>query len=129
MFKIGILGSDNSHAQHFARLCNVEKVYGDEVRIEYIYGRDDDPAHTKEVAELTKIPNIVTDPKEFLGNVDAVMVVYRSGALHVPEILPFIEAGYPVWIDKPVCESVEHINMLREAVRKFNLSARAYDRL
>lgn len=120
MFRVGILGSDNSHAQHFARLCNVEKVYGDDVRIECIYGRDDDPAHTKEVAETGKIPYIANDPKEFFGKVDAVMVVYRRGALHVPEILPFIEAGLPVWLDKPVCESVEDIKILREACEKNN---------
>lgn len=120
MFRVGILGSDNSHAQHFSRLCNVEKVYGDDVRIECIYGRDDDPAHTKEVAEKGLIPYIAQDPKEFIGKVDAVMVVYRKGRLHVPEILPFIEAGYPVWIDKPVCESIEDINALRAAVEKNN---------
>ncbi|MBE7029485.1 MAG: Gfo/Idh/MocA family oxidoreductase [Clostridia bacterium] len=120
MFRVGILGSDNSHAQHFATLCNVEKAYGDDVRIECIYGRDDDPAHTKEVAEIGKIPYIAKDPKEFLGKVDAVMVVYRRGALHVPEILPFIEAGLPVWLDKPVCESLEDIEILREAVERNN---------
>lgn len=120
MFKIGILGSDNSHAQHFARLCNVEKVYGDDVRIVAIYGNDDDPNHTKEVAEKGEIPFIANNPEEFMGKVDAVMVVYRRGSLHVPHILPFIEAGYPVWIDKPVCESIEDIELLRKAVEKNN---------
>lgn len=120
MFKIGILGSDNSHAQHFARLCNVEKVYGDDVRIVAIYGNDDDPDHTKEVAEKGEIPFIANNPEEFMGKVDAVMVVYRRGSLHVPHILPFIEAGYPVWIDKPVCESIEDIELLRKAVEKNN---------
>ena len=112
MFRIGILGSDNSHAQHFARLCNVEKVYGDDVRIVAIYGNDDDPNHTKEVAEKGEIPFIANNPEEFMGKVDAVMVVYRRGSLHVPHILPFIEAGYPVWIDKPITSSPEDIDKL-----------------
>lgn len=120
MFKIGILGSDNSHAQHFARLCNVEKVYGDDVRIVAIYGNDDDPKHTKEVAEIGEIPFIAEKPEDFMGKVDAVMVVYRRGSLHVPHILPFVEAGYPVWIDKPVCETTEDIELLRKAVEKNN---------
>ncbi len=120
MFKIGILGSDNSHALHFARLCNVEKVYGDDVRIVAIYGNDDDPNHTKEVAASGEIPFIAEKPEDFMGKVDAVMVVYRRGSLHVPHILPFVEAGYPVWIDKPVCETKEDIELLRKAVEKNN---------
>lgn len=124
MIKIGILGSDNSHALAFAKLCNIPDENGkyayDDIRITAIYGRDDDPAHTKQVAEDGKIEFIAQKPEEFFGKVDAVMVVYRKGSYHVPEILPFINAGYPVWIDKPVCSSVEDIEKLRDAVIKNN---------
>ena len=55
MIHIGILGSDNSHALHFAKLCNIPDENGkytyDDIRITAIYGKDDDPAHTKQVAE------------------------------------------------------------------------------
>lgn len=124
MIKIGILGSDNSHALAFAKLCNIPDENGnylyEDVRIEAIYGRDDDPEHTKQVAEEGKIPFIAKEPAEFMGKVDAVMVVYRRGAYHVADILPFIEAGLPVWIDKPVCESTDDIKKLREACERNN---------
>ncbi|MBR4949883.1 MAG: Gfo/Idh/MocA family oxidoreductase [Clostridia bacterium] len=124
MFRIGILGSDNSHAQAFAKLCNLPDEEGnyayDDIRVVAIYGRDDDPKHTEEVAEIGKIELIAKDPKEFLGKVDAVMVVCREGAFHVPEILPFVEAGYPVWIDKPICTTLDDVKKLREACERNN---------
>lgn len=124
MIKIGILGSDNSHALAFAKLCNIPDENGkyayDDIRITAIYGRDDDPEHTKQVAAEGKIEFIAQKPEEFMGKVDAVMVVYRKGSYHVPEILPFIEAGYPVWIDKPVASSIEDIEKLKNAVIKNN---------
>ena len=122
MYRIGILGSDNSHALMFAKLCNIPDENGnylyDDARITAIYGYDDDPSHTKEVAEKGNIPMIAQSPEDFDGNVDAVMVVYRRGSLHVPHILPFVEKGYPVWIDKPIAESIEDIEKLRDAVEK-----------
>ena len=55
MFRIGILGSDNTHALHFARLCNLPDENGNynykDIRVTAIYGYDDDKAHTMEVAE------------------------------------------------------------------------------
>jgi len=124
MFRIGILGSDNSHALAFAKLCNIPDENGiynyDDVRITAIYGHDDAPEHTAEVAKEGKIEFIAKTPEEFIGKVDAVMVVNRRGSLHVPQILPFVEAGYPVWMDKPVASSTEDIEKLRIACEKNN---------
>lgn len=124
MFRIGILGSDNTHALHFAKLCNLPDENGnyiyDDVRVTALYGRDDDPQHTKTVAEQGGVEFIAQTPEEFIGKVDAVMVVNRKGSLHVPEILPFIEQGYPVWIDKPIATSMKDVAILKEACEKNN---------
>lgn len=124
MFRIGILGSDNSHALAFAKLCNFPDENGkyayDDVRICAIYGKDDDVNHTKEVAKEGNIEFIASAPENFIGKVDAVMIVNRRGSYHVPDILPFIEKGYPVWIDKPVASSVEDIEKLESACKKHN---------
>lgn len=124
MFRIGILGSDNTHALHFAKLCNLPDKNGnyvyDDVRVTALYGRDDDPKHTKAVAEQGGVEFIAQKPEDFIGKVDAVMVVTRKGSLHVPEILPFVEQGYPVWIDKPIATSMEDVKKLREACERNN---------
>ena len=122
MFRIGILGSDNSHALAFSKLCNIADADGhylyDDVRITAIYGRDDDPAHTVQVAEEGKIEFIAEKPDDFFGRVDAVMVVYRNGSYHVQDALPFLEKRIPVWIDKPIASSTADIDKLRRAWQK-----------
>lgn len=122
MFKIGILGSDNSHAARFAGICNLPSEEGryliPDARVVAIYGNDDDPAHTKEVAESCQIETIVQSPEEMMGKVDAVMVVYRDGGQHIRDILPFVKAGYPCWIDKPIAFSAEDVDALKTAMRE-----------
>ena len=121
MYKIGIVGSDNSHADAFSKLMNIrdpqtgEYNYPD-FRVEAIFGLD--PVRTKEVADKGNIPTIVNDPSEMLGMVDAVMVVFRHGDLHLPYALPFIEAGIPTWIDKPFTIKNEDCVKLVEAAKK-----------
>ncbi len=122
MFRIGILGSDNSHALAFAKLCNIPDSSGtylyNDVRITAIYGKDDAPEHTAAVAKEGKIEFLAEKPEDFFGKVDAVMVVYRKGSYHIPDILPFVEKGIPVWIDKPICSSPADVEKLKNAWKK-----------
>ncbi|MGI5899136.1 MAG: Gfo/Idh/MocA family protein [Christensenellales bacterium] len=115
MIKIGILGSDNSHALAFAKLCNLPdaKTGGheyDDVRVTHIYGHSDE--ENQNVAYEGKVANIVKDPQEMMGAVDAVMVVFRHGDLHARYALPFIRAGIPTWIDKPFTIDIEEAKLL-----------------
>lgn len=103
MIRIGIVGSDNSHAIAFSKLANLPDEKGrfryDDVRVTAIYGAEKE--RTKEVAEAGKIETICSTPEEMLPWVDAVMVVFRHGNLHYAHALPFLEAGIPTWVDKP----------------------------
>ena len=72
------------------------------------------------VAREGNIPFIAKSPDEFFGRVDAVMVIYRDGKYHLDHILPFIQRGYPVWMDKPVVASVEDVRRLCAAVKEHN---------
>lgn len=107
IIRIGIVGSDNTHAQRFPELTNIPEA-PPERRVEgaqvvAIYGHD--PARTREVAEAARIPKIVDDPREMLGQIDAAMVVFRHGGLHREYAAPFIKAGIPTFIDKPLAAS------------------------
>lgn len=123
MFKIGILGSDNSHAMNFCRICNLPDENGkyryEDVRIVAIHGHNDDPEHTKQVAKEGNIPHIVNSGSEMLGMVDAVMAVHRDGKYHLAETRPFLEKGIPVWIDKPICTTMEDAVQLKSLVTQF----------
>ena len=108
MIRIGIVGSDNSHAQAFPSLTNLQDQPADKhvdgAQVVAIWGRD--PARTQEVATAAKIPTIVSDPAEMLGKVDAAMVVFRHGGLHRQYAEPFIRAGIPTFVDKPFAVTV-----------------------
>ncbi|MCC6145021.1 MAG: Gfo/Idh/MocA family oxidoreductase [Candidatus Hydrogenedentes bacterium] len=110
-FRIGIVASDNSHAQAFSALTNLPKGKGglkiDGAIVTHICGAD--PARTKEVAEASNIPNMLTDDEKtkMIGEVDGVLCVRRHGGNHLEDVRPFLEAGIPAFVDKPLSCSVE----------------------
>jgi len=65
----------------------------------------DNPEDTQHVAEAACIPNPVADPTDVIGKVDAVVIATDIGGEHVERARPFIEAGLPVFIDKPLTDN------------------------
>lgn len=120
MIRIGIVGSDNSHADRFCELTNLERPdlpHVDGLRVVAICGAD--PKRTQEVATNGKIEKIVSGPREMVGLVDAAFVVYRHGGLHRENVLPLLEAGIPVFVDKPfACSVADAEAMLNAADRR-----------
>ena len=104
MFRLGIVGSDNSHAEAFSRLTNLDGADRiPDVQVTHIYGTDE--ARTKEVAANSKIPNIVTRSEDMIGNVDGILCVWRHASRHKGDALPFIKAGIPTFVDKPLAHT------------------------
>ena len=64
----------------------------------------DDPASAAKVAKASFIPCVVQRPEDVIGDVDAVIIATDKGWEHVDRARPFIEAGLPVFIDKPLCD-------------------------
>lgn len=121
MFRIGIIGSDNSHALAFAKLVNFpDGRTGNypfpDCRVTGIFGLD--RARTEEVASKGGIDFIADEPEGLNGKIDAAMVVFRHGGLHLKYALPFIEKGMPVWIDKPFTIKNDDARTLIEAAKK-----------
>jgi len=118
MIRIGIVGSDSSHAERFSELCNLKDIPGRArgARVVSIYGHD--PERTAQVADAGRIPRIVADPREMLGEVDAVMIVLRHGGLHCEHALPFLEARVPTFVDKPFATTVRDARKMVRAARE-----------
>jgi hypothetical protein len=98
MFRIGIIGSENSHAMAFSRIFNVENTYPD-MRVVAVGG--DIPAESEKVKAECNVDFVAQKPSDMLGKVDAVMVTARHGGRHADFARSFIEAGIPAFIDKP----------------------------
>lgn len=103
MIRIGIIGSESTHADAFSALANLPDGDGnhlyEDVRVTAIWGED--PAHTAALSQKNHIGHICAVSDEMLEEVDAVMVLGRDGSVHCGHALPFVEKGIPVWVDKP----------------------------
>jgi predicted dehydrogenase len=104
MFRIGILGSDNSHAEIFSKILNVHD-YKDflpdaNARVVALWGQEAE--RTRQVAQAGQIATIVERPEAMLGQVDAIFCVTRHGGLHLELVQPYLQAGVPAFVDKPL---------------------------
>jgi len=70
----------------------------------------DDPADAPKIATASKIENIVMRPEDVISQVDAVIIGTDDGHEHVRRARPFIEAGLPVFVDKPLAINVPDLN-------------------
>ncbi|MCX8092059.1 MAG: Gfo/Idh/MocA family oxidoreductase, partial [Verrucomicrobiae bacterium] len=70
----------------------------------------DDPADAPKVAAASKIEHVVAKPEDVIGQVDAVIIGTDDGHEHVRRARPFIEAGLPVFVDKPLAINVPDLN-------------------
>lgn len=116
MIKIGIVGSDNSHAIAYSRLANVDRVLGDRSRVVAIWGAEQQ--RTEEVAREGQIEAIVARPEDLVGRVDLAVVVDRHGDLHAEHALPFIEHGTSVYVDKPFAIKLDDCTEMLAAARR-----------
>lgn len=116
MFRVGIIGSENSHALAFSEIFNINnKEQYPDIQVVAIYGEDQ--AASEAVRDKCGVE--IMNPEEMLGKVDAIMVTSRDGALHAGYAKPFIEAGIPAFVDKPLTRDVdEAIALMRLAKEK-----------
>jgi predicted dehydrogenase len=103
--RVGLVGVNTSHATAFARLLNrVGVVEG--ARVTWVWGgelRSGQP-DASTLARSFDIPHVASEPTEMLAESDLVLVVDDTGqgANHVPLARPFVAAGVPTFVDKPM---------------------------
>lgn len=61
------------------------------------------------VARCALVPQVVSEPTDVIGEVDAVIVATDIGSEHVERVRPFVEAGLPVFVDKPLVDNAEDL--------------------
>ncbi len=133
--KIGILGmtEGNGHPYSWSAMFNgYNKQYMDQcpfpVIPEYLYKQPEKTigipgAHithicctgyaeremAEHMAKASNIPNVVDSPLDMLGEVDAVICATDVGDEHVERCKPFLDAGIPMFIDKPLVNTEEDL--------------------
>jgi len=72
-----------------------------------------DTESTKKLCAACRIPHGVGDYSEFLGKVDAVIIARDDYEMHFQMARAFLEAGLPVFIDKPLSVDVSELRAFK----------------
>lgn len=67
---------------------------------------------SEHVAGASLIPNAVDEMTDLIGAVDAVVLARDDGENHLRMAAPFIDAGLPIFIDKPLTDNLEDLRQL-----------------
>lgn len=101
--RIGFIGTENSHVEHFIRFLNSEERHPG-VRATALAGGPNE--RNVELASAGNLDVIVESSADLIPEVDAAIVSSRDGAVHLAHARPLLEAGIPVLVDKPLAASV-----------------------
>lgn len=70
------------------------------------------------IAATAGIENVAADAAEMIANVDAVLLCRDDPENHAAMAKPFIEAGLPLFIDKPLCGTKQDLDYFSAEVAK-----------
>lgn len=116
MWKVGIIGTENLHARQFTGIFSGNSEYAD-ICVTHVGGMY--PEANEKLKNEFPFVEVVENPLDMLGKVDAVMVTCRDGKYHAQFAKPFIEAGIPAFIDKPFTRDCEEaVELVRIAKAK-----------
>jgi predicted dehydrogenase len=82
----------------------VENVRIPGARVTHVW--TDNSADAPKVAAASLIDHIVAKPEDVIGHVDAAIIATDDGDDHIRRVKPFIEAGLPVFVDKPMATNI-----------------------
>lgn len=91
-------------------------------RVTHIWSQD--PAISESISRSVGVANVVDTLEDMVGKVDAVLLARDDPENHKEMARPFIEAGIPIFIDKPLAYSREDLHWFSEqnAKGKFIMS-------
>lgn len=113
MFKVALLGIENSHANAFVEFVQ-EGLYP-EVEIVGAYSPDKEALdYFTDKYKIAKMPSY----DSLVGKIDGVMITSRHGKYHFEFAKPYMESGIPMFIDKPITVSIEDAEEMVKLAKK-----------
>lgn len=114
MYKVAILGCENSHAKSFLSL--IQKGLYPEIEVVGVYSEESEAA---EALHREFGVSVLADYAQVVGQVDGVMITARHGDNHYKYAKPYLNDGIPMFIDKPItCTEEDAVAFMREAKAK-----------
>ncbi|MBQ8004425.1 MAG: Gfo/Idh/MocA family oxidoreductase [Oscillospiraceae bacterium] len=125
MYKIALLGTENTHAREFAKIIHkghsaLGGIPYEDFEVVGICGDRQD--QNELIREITGGKAEISDnPDAWVGKVDAIMVTARHGDKHFKFAKKYIEAGTPAFIDKPITIKPDEAIELVRLAKKHNV--------
>lgn len=114
MYKLAILGCENSHANSFLNHVKSTK-YKDLVEFVGVYSDEKEAA--QKLSEEFGV-YVAETYDEFVGKVDAIVITARHGDNHYKYAKPYIKSGIPMFIDKPItCTEEDAAEFMEELIK------------
>lgn len=113
MYRVAILGCENSHADAFLAAVYERKIVDD---IEFVGIYSDDRAAAQKLHDRFGV-YVAQSYDEFVGKIDGLIVTARHGANHYKYAKPYIASGIPMFIDKPITHSEEDAKEFMEELK------------
>ena len=117
MYKLAILGCENSHAWGFMTAIAVDKTAAD---VEVIGAYTEYPERGEAFQKDFGVPLMKTYD-ELVGQVDGILITARDGANHYKYAKPYIESGIPMFIDKPITNTEEDAKAFMAELKAHNI--------
>ena len=118
MYKIAILGCENSHANAFLKLIKEEEKYSN-IEVSGVFSIY--PEAAQKLSEEFNVPVMETFDA-LVGKVDGLMITARDGKYHYPYAKPYIATGIPMFLDKPITVTQEDAAALVADLKANNVS-------
>ena len=92
------------------------------VRVTHVWAQEKSIAEY--IAAASRIDNVVARPEDMIGQIDALLLARDDPENHVAMAKPFIDAGVPVFVDKPLAITRPDLDYFTEqqAAGKFIMS-------
>jgi virulence factor len=129
MLRLGVVDFDSSHAIEFTRRFNHAGVDADQCvdGARVVLGcpgtstmsPERIPGFTAQVRSCGV--EIVESPVEMIGRIDAVLVLSLCGSAHLEGVRPFLEAGFPAFVDKPFACSLGDAGVMIRLAERHNV--------
>ena len=80
------------------------------VEVTHVWTQDTDVS--KNIAQIAKIKNIENDYKNLIDKVDGILLARDDFENHYEISLPFLRAGIPIYIDKPIATNIKDLKRI-----------------
>lgn len=118
MYKVAVLGCENSHANAFLSQVLNEKLVDD---VEFVGVYSDEIEAAEKLSEKFGVP-IMDSFDDLVGQVDGIIITARHGDNHFKFAKPYLASGIPMFIDKPITCSIEDAVAFRAALEANKVS-------